>query len=313
MRSEKLLIYLKPSFLGDAVMATPLMRVLAENFERPVVLASPHIQEMLREDSQGLEMLVPGPQKGMSAVLREARRLRALNFDTVVLVNRSIRSAIIAKLAGIPHRIGHSTEYRSFLLTTRVPFSKSRFEAASYGDLVEAMGIPGDFTRPSLAVTDEELKRGHELLQGATVGVQPGASFEAKMLPVISLAEVIDRLYRDEQKVVLIGGPGEEAAGEALQKRVSQPMVNLIGKCKLRESMGVAANLKACIGASTGIMHIAAAVECPTVTVFGETLSSKWGHNYPPHKSIQIASGNMADMNAFEVAEAALSALIAYP
>lgn len=313
MRSEKILIYLKPNFLGDAVMATPVMRVLAQNFETPTVLASPHIQEMLKEDTQGLHMVAPGPQRGLPAVMREARRLRAMKFDTVVLVNRSIRSAIIARLAGIPHRIGHVTEHRSMLLTVRVPFSKARFEAASYGDLVEAMGIPGDFSRPSLTVTRAELSRGHELIEGATVGVQPGASFEAKTMPVGPLAEVVERLYIDGQKVVMIGGDKEIRYADELQKRVKEPMVNLVGKCSLRESMGVAANLKACIGASTGIMHIAAAVECPTVTVFGPTLSSKWGHNYPPHKSIQIPSGHIEDMNAFAVAEAALSALIAYP
>jgi heptosyltransferase-2 len=313
VQSEKLLIFLKPTFLGDAVMATPLLNVLAEAFERPVVLASPHIQEMLKEDCGRYEMLAPGPQKGIRAMIREARRLREMQFGTVVLVNRSIRSALIAKLARIPTRVGHPTEFRGPLLTMRVPFSPTRFEAASYGDLVEAMGIPGDFTHPTLTITHQELKLGHELAQGATVGVQPGARFADKRLPLEGLAEVVDRLYRDGQRVVLIGGHGEDVSGVELQKKVSQPMLNLIGKCQLRESMGLIANLKACIGASTGIMHIAAAVGCPTVTVFGETLSSKWGHNYPPHKSIQIRSGSMADMNAFEVSEAALSALIAYP
>lgn len=272
-------------------MATPVMRVLAQNFENPVVLASPHIQEMLKEDSKGLEMMAPGPQHGLGGVLREARRLREMKFDAVVLVNRSIRSAIIARLAGIRIRIGHNTEHRGALLTTRVPFSRLRFEAESYGDLVEAMGIPGDFSRPSLTVTEEELRHGREMALGATVGIQPGASFEAKQMPAGPLAEVVDRLYRDEQEVAMIGGPGEEAAGRNLQKLVQREMIDLIGKCSLRESMGVLANLKTCVGASTGIMHIAAAVGCPTVTVFGETLSSKWGHNYPPHKSIQIPSG----------------------
>jgi ADP-heptose:LPS heptosyltransferase len=294
-------------------MATPVLSVLAQEFDTPVVLAPPAVQDMLREDSRGLKLVAPGSHHGFGQVLAEAKRLKAMKFDIVVLINRSIRSAIIARLAGIPKRVGHVTEHRSFLLTTRVPFSKKQFEASSYGDLVEAMGIPGDFTRPTLTVTDLELKCGHELIAGASIGIQPGASFEAKTMPVDALADVANRLGAGGLRIAMIGGKNEERFGRELQARVQQPMVDLIGKCSLRESMGVCANLKACIGASTGIMHIAAAVGCPTVTVFGPTLSSKWGHNYPPHKSVQIPSGLIADMDPDVVFDAAISALSAYP
>ena len=313
MRSDKLLIYLKPKFLGDAVMATPALRVLASNYDEPTVLAPPHIQELLKEDSKGLTFLAPFPQEGLGTVLQEAKRLRKMRFDTVLLINRSIRSALIARLARIPHRVGHSTEYRGFLLTVRVPHNPRRFEAASYGDLVEAMGLSADFGHPSLTVTDGELKKGKELAVGSTVGVQPGARFEEKMLPRERLANVVRMIQDSGYKVVLIGGKDEVESAAEFSKLLKKPAVDLVGKCSLRESMGVVAGLRACIGASTGIMHIAAACGCPTVTVFGHTVPSRWGHNYAPHQSVQIRSHEMRDMDPEVVYQAFLKALEAYP
>jgi heptosyltransferase II len=313
VRSEKLLVYLKPKFLGDSVMATPMLKVLASEFSDRSILVPKHVQTMLQEDQTGYQFVTPGPLRGISAVWREGFRLRKMGFDTCVLVNRSIRSAIVARLAGIPKRIGHDTEHRGLLLTMRVPYSKLRFEGSCYGDLVEAMGIPGDFTRVHLTVTDAELKRGKELVLGATVGVQPGASFAEKTLPADRLGSVVSALVAKGHKVVMVGGKEEASFGALLQSFVASPLVDLIGKCSLRESMGAVASLKACIGGSTGIMHIAAAVGCPSVTVFGPTLSSKWGHNYAPHHSIQIPGGNIKDMDPEVVLKATVEAMEAYP
>lgn len=294
-------------------MATPALKVLAGEFSDRSILVPKHVQTMLSEDQNGYEFITPGPLRGFSAVWREGFRLRKMGFEVCLLVNRSIRSALVARLAGIPKRIGHNTEQRGVLLTTRVPYSKLRFEGSCYGDLVEAMGIPGDFTRVHLTVTDSEFKRGQELVSGATVGIQPGASFAEKTLPADGLGFVASQLIASGHKVVMVGGREEAPFGEALQACVDSPLVDLIGKCSLRESMGAVASLKACIGGSTGIMHIAAAVGCPTVTVFGPTLSSKWGHNYAPHQSIQIPGGNIKDMDPDAVLKATLEAMKAYP
>jgi heptosyltransferase-2 len=304
--SEKLLVYLKPRFLGDAVMATPLLRLLKGQPLEGFVLAPPHVQEMLKEDANGLHLLTPGEQRGLGSVWREAARLRSHNFDAALLVNRSFRSALTTFLARIPKRVGHDTEGRRLLLTHPVKYDITKFEAAAYGDLANAMGLEGDFSQVMLTVTPNEIARGKELLDGATVAVQPGASFAEKTLPASGLAEVVGLLQFEGCKVAMIGGKEERPAGDALQALVEKPMLDLIGRTTLRESMGLLASLRAAIGGSTGIMHIAAAVGCPTVTVFGPTDSIRWGHNYGPHRSIQVPSGNINDMDPREVFAAAM-------
>lgn len=307
MRSERLLIYLKPKFLGDAVMATPLIHRLKREYDNPTVLAAPHIAEILRQDAGGLSLATPG-EKSFRGLVAEARRLRQMRFGSVVLVNRSIRSAISVLLARIPNRIGHDTEGRGALLTLKVPYSKDRFEGESYGDLARAMGFEGDYSRVSLSVTPEERQRGGEMIAGAHIGIQPGATFAAKQLPADKLAQVINRLRESGLSVALIGGPDEKEASVELQSLISAPVVDLVGKCSLRESMGVCSALQAAAGGSTGLMHISVAVGCPTVTVIGPTLFHKWIHDYPPHQNLQVPTGNLSDLDPELVASAIMQA-----
>lgn len=309
MRSERLLIFLKPRFLGDAVMATPLLRALAGAFGDTTVFAPPHIEELLREDSEDLKFLEPLPSRGFDSSFRQAGALREMRFDTVVLVNRSVRSAIVAWLAGIRNRIGHDTEGRGLLLTKRVHFDLTKFEAECYGDLGRALGVNADYSRVRLSVSPVEKENGLAKAEGATVGIQPGASFGAKRIPASALAVVAERLIDAGRKVVLIGGKEERPFGEALQKGVDRPLVNLIGCCTLRESMGVVSTLDVCIGASTGIMHIAAALGTPTVTVFGPTDPRRWGHLYSPHQTVKVPSGNIEDVDPEEIYKGAVEVL----
>lgn len=298
MRSERLLVVLKPKFLGDAVMATPVLKALRSEFEDLHVLAPNHIKEMLREDAASDRFL--NPEHG---VLAGAARLRKMKFQIALIINRSFRSALTAALAGIPQRIGHNTEGRGLLLTSRVPHSPERMEAESYGDLLSVLTLPGDYSRVELTATQQEREAGKRLLRGATIGVQPGASFEEKRIPTAVQAQVINRLHSEGHQVALIGGKDEVHFGQELESQLKQPVVNLIGKTSLRESMGVVASLQTMVGGSTGIMHIAAAVGTRTITVFGPTLPSRWGHP-PPHISIRPASTLISDVDPDEILEA---------
>jgi len=301
VRSEKILVFLKPKFLGDAVMATPLLSALRGAFSKIEILAPAHIQEMLREDARGMSFVNPLAVRGVSAVFKQAAALRKRHYDIVLLVNRSVRSAMITRLAGIPVRVGHSTEGRGALLTKRIPFTADKFEAECYGDLARLIGVDGNFSRVHLTVTREEREQGSVALQGAEIGVQPGARFAEKRMPIEPLSAVVRRLQGEGLKVCMVGGSEEKEFAAELQKRVDEPLVDLVGRCSLRESMGAISEVKVCIGASTGIMHIAAALGTPTVTVLGQTDPVRWGHRYGPHQTVKIASGNMEDMDADEV------------
>ncbi|MGV3614997.1 MAG: glycosyltransferase family 9 protein [Fimbriimonas sp.] len=283
-------------------MASPLLDALSTRYPRIATLTAPFVQPVLWHPKRWADPFPLRKDRTPWAVMRHARELRAEGFGTCVLLNRSFRAALVARLAGIPRRVGHATEGRTFLLTHPVPFDEEKFEAYCSLDLARALGIDAPDVRPRLAITEAEIERGRELRADGSVGLQPGARFPEKQLPEAVLVEVARRLQREGRRLVLVGGKEEQSDAERLAAQLTEPVVDLVGRTSLRETLGVLAGLHAMVGADTGVMHLAAGVGCPTVTVFGPTPAQKWGHAYSPHRVLRAPEGKMANISAEAIA-----------
>ena len=302
-RPERALVLLKPQYLGDAVMACPLIDSLSATYAETIVMCGPLVQEALQDRSQKVRFERGEKISGIAPVLRTAKTIRSLGIDQVYLVNRSFRSALSMRIAGIPFRIGHTTEARGYLLTNRVPYDPVKFEAECYLDLARTMNVETADAKPKLCVSDAEKNSVSSLLQGAAVGVQPGARYPQKQVPLSVMAEVVRTLHSRGQRVVLLGGPEEAEQAKNFCALLEEPALDLTGKLAIRQTLGALANLKLMIGSDTGLMHLAAAVGCPTVTVFGPNPASKWGHRYGPHTVIEAPGGNMSLIRAGAILE----------
>lgn len=282
-------------------MATPMLRALSGS---DATVRAPQLVHQLLESPEHVYSRLDGQEiKGFARLLEEARRLRAMKFGSAMLVNRSFRMALLAKLARIPIRIGHATEGRSALLTHPIRYNPDHPEAESYAQLLEPLGVKVQDLSPRLRVTVEERAAGLSRLAGIQIGIQPAARYPEKQLPAEALSKLTDRFAAERLSFALFGGPDERSSLDG--------GLDLIGKLSLRESMGAAANLRALIGGDTGFMHVAAAVGCPTITVFGPTNSAKWGHFDSPHQVIQAPGANMANITGDEVWEAVRGVLAA--
>jgi heptosyltransferase II len=299
------LVWLKPSYLGDAVMATPLLDGLIGAGVRPAVLAGNAVQQVLEDRAQQVQFIAAENLSNPLTLLKQARDLRARGFQTVLLVNRSFRSALAARFARIPQRIGHDSEGRGRMLTQALRYLPDTFEADCYLDLAKAAGFDLPSVKPKLSVTEDELAKGRILAGEATIGMQPGARYKSKQIPIPVMAEVVKELQNQGHTVAMFGGKEEAAHGEELRGLVRPPLVNLIGITTLRETLSALANLRLMIGSDTGVMHLAAGVGCPTITVFGPNPIEKWGHNYPPHKPIKAPAGDMTRITAQPILAAA--------
>lgn len=295
MREERLLLSLK-AYLGDAVMAAPLLDVLGREYRHVSVLTAPFVEPVLWAPDRQFEYRPLMKDRSPWAVIRHALELRRGRFGVTVLLNRSFRAALVARLAGIPRRVGHASEGRTGLLTDAVPFDDEKFEAFCSLDLARALGLAAPDVLPRLAITEAEVRRGDEFRMGGSVGLQPGARFPEKQLPEPVLVEIARRLQMEGRKLVLLGGKDEQTDAAKLTAQLSEPVVDLVGKTALRETLGVLAGLDTMVGADTGVMHLGVGVGCPTVTVFGPTPYPKWAHLYAPHRAILAPERVMANV-----------------
>lgn len=309
-RSERALVLLKPQFFGDAVMACPLIDAAVASFEGVGVYCGPLVRQVLRDREDRVEFLEGRRISGLLPIVRTARQLRREGFQVAFVVNRSFRSALAVRLAGIPVRVGHATEGRSLLLTHRVTYESQRPETECQLDLIRELGLPGFDPRPRLRVDPEELAEVTMLVRGTEIGFQPGARYPEKQVPLALLADVANELIAEGRKIVLLGGEDEAAFVPTFQAMLSKPASDLVGKLEIRHSMAAMKRLPLMVGSDTGLMHLAAAVGCPTVTVFGPNPAKKWGHDYPPHHVIEAPQGRIRHVRAEAILASARAALI---
>jgi heptosyltransferase-2 len=288
------------NWIGDAVLTTPALMALRAGFPKAkiAVLAKPAVADLLQNHPAVDEIVVyrdPGPDAGLGGKLTLAHRLREGRYDLAVLLQNAFEAAAVTALAGIPNRYGYATDGRWFLLTHRVPLSRStrrKHHVEYYLELLRPLGIPVTLSPPGLRTTPEEDAAARERLRSLEVpegrlliGLNPGSTYgTAKRWIPERFSEVAGRLAAEYGGHVLIfGGRGEESLGTAIAGRMTSPSAVLSGRTTVRELMAL---IKACglfITNDSGPMHIAAAFGVPLVAIFGPTdpvTTSPFGDGY---------------------------------
>ena len=282
------------NWVGDAVMTVPALRELRRVLPRArVTLATRPWAEGIFAGADFIDdLLVTGDSSGRPAALfREAREWGARRFDLALLFPNSFAPALVAALARIPARVGYATQGRAPLLTHRVGVPEWRgqrhevfyylrlvaeLERQLYGSTTVETNEP-DIT---LNVTEERsYEAGHILHDfGARshcprVAICPGSTnSRAKRWPAERFAAVADMLMeRVDADVVLIGAAEELDISREVARRMRVPPVVLTGKTDLAQTAAVLKASDLLVTNDTGPAHVAAAVGCPVVVIFGPT------------------------------------------
>ena len=104
------------------------------------------------------------------------RQLRAERFDCAILLQNAFEAAIVARLAGIPRRIGYDRDGRGWLLTDAIPVPVPgeipRHERFYYLELLRRARIIH-----RLPESDTIRLTGWEMEAGETIGLSPGAAY----------------------------------------------------------------------------------------------------------------------------------------
>ena len=282
------------NWVGDAVMTVPALRELRRLLPRArVTLATRPWAEGIFEGADFIDdfLVTRETSNRPGALVAEARRWRGRRFDLAVLFPNSFAPALVAALARVPARLGHATQGRSALLTHRLPapdWRGRRHEVFYYLNRVAGLermlyGTDTVETREPdtrLPAPPEREREAAELLRGR--GVRPGAPLvavcpgstnsRAKRWPAERFAAVADLLAEREGASVLLVGAAEELgiSEEVARLMRARPFV-LTGATDLAQTAAVLRAADLLVTNDTGPAHVAAAVGCPVVVVFGPT------------------------------------------
>lgn len=290
----KKIIVRMPNWLGDLVMATPILEDLRNHYKDAeiTVMCQSNVAPLLQEDPHIDEVFAYKRPSGWIHTLQHwdvIEPLRIGHYDLGILLTNSFSSAWWFWRGKVKNKIGFSTHFRSLLLNKAVSFpanSESQHLVLTYKALLEPFGIPISNTPPRLYVTEEERKAAKELLQNCgildkhvLVGINPGAAYgSAKCwLPERFKQVTLKLLENPLVRVVYFGDPVGAPLVNEICAGLSDKVINLAGKTSIRELMALIQACSLFLTNDSGPMHISAAVGTPLVALFGSTSDVKTG------------------------------------
>lgn len=281
--------------IGDTVLMTSCLEalkafqpgveiaVVIESLAQPIVEGHPLVDKLFVTGKS------PASRIGLMTRLRRER------FDVAFNLHGGTTGMLIAAMSGAMHTIGFRGQRGSWLLTDRAPapdviLGRDRIHSVEQQlALLQWAGVPMP-ERPLLALRIDPNAAASVRMKLMNSGIDttslasarfaivaPGAAFESKRWSARGFTSVIDHLSdRWKLESIIVAGPGQEAlATEVADSAGSNPTV--LSGITLAELTAVIGTFGfVFVGNDSGPMHIAAALDCPIVAMFGSSNPDVW-------------------------------------
>ncbi|WP_158087530.1 glycosyltransferase family 9 protein [Anaerovibrio sp. JC8] len=271
-------------------MATPVTRAIRNQWPTAeITMLTVPLTESVAQMNPYLDKVIVydkrGKHKGLSGMWKISRELKHNNFDLAVCMNFAVRGAVVAWLAGIPYRLGYDAQHGSLFLTWAASHVRKgiKHETQNHLEVLSPFGFSTDDTSlvlnpPQEAVSSMEGKMNdHSIESGKYYVLCPFGSYERKNMPMEMAVQLIQEL-KNSYPVYLIGGTKEKSSLVDYARAADLPENHIFaGTLNLQELAVFIKNAKAMFTVDTGPMHIAQAVSCPTIALFGPTDPTVWG------------------------------------
>lgn len=191
------------------------------------------------------------------------RRLRAQRFDLAFILPGGFGHAALARVLGIPARVGHPSDGRRLLLTHTAPLSKLRPNYENFNALLGALPEPVAQAPFALPVEGDS-----GLVPGSYFAVS-ACSSEAHRIwradHLVALCREVAR--RTGWRPVFLGLAEERAYIETVREQTGG--TNLAGERKLAALFPVLRDARFFLGTISGLAHLSGALGVPSVILYG--------------------------------------------
>ena len=276
------------AFPGDLILTSALVRSFRQGWpeRRPVLVVRPDgagIASMMEGEPEIVVWEKRGADAGAGGTRRVASRLRELGCTAALLPHRSTRTALLAAGARLKPRIGYDIGLAAVLHTDAVPYRRGVHEVVRQHDLLvrlaerEGMAPPA-LLGPHLVPTTGGREEAAEVTAALDAGhahpyavLAPGSVWPTKRWPERYWKQLASALAEAGLGIVWIGGPEDETRCTRMARATG---IGVVGAGRLSWA-GTAALLERArllVANDSAPVHVASAVGCPTIALFGPTL-----------------------------------------
>ena len=286
-------LIIAPGWIGDMVMSQSLYRYLKQLDPCCIIdIAAPkHCCELVKfmpEVNQAFELQFKHGEFGFKARKQKALLFLDQGYTNSIVLPNSWKSALIPFFAKVKKRRGWHGEVRYFLLNERRKLDKNkyplmieRFCALAINKkevLPEMLPFPNfryDAGAASIARDKYKLEKERPI-----IALCPGAEFgPSKIWPAVYYTELAQYLLDKSYQVILLGSEKDKEITFNISKGCNHHahLLNLSSKTTLSEAIYLLTFCEKVVSNDSGLMHIACALNIPTLVIYGST-----SHNFTP-------------------------------
>lgn len=287
------ILIIRPSSIGDIVMASPMIKALREAYPRAYIawVAEPTGRDLLR-DHPGLNEVICLPKVRWKQLLKRGRfiafakevrvfshKMRMRRFDIALDAQGLLRSRMIAWLSGARERVGFDSREPGRFLMTRIVSRGEDIKriGSEYYHLMQTLGVSTSGFTMQVTVRPEDQEAAQNAVRTAGIGVKyavicPFTTRPQKHWFEERWAALSGALQnRLGLGVMILGGPGDIAAARRMQALAPETIQDLTGTTTLGQSAAIIKNASLVVGVDTGLTHMGVAFDRPTIALFGPT------------------------------------------
>tara|TARA_B100001063_G_scaffold118930_1_gene111074 strand:- start:2964 stop:4025 length:1062 start_codon:yes stop_codon:yes gene_type:complete len=280
---------LRLSAIGDvchAVSAVQAIQKAHPNAKITWVMGK--VEAMLLADLPGVELVIFDKKEGNAALKKLKNTFKGKQFDVLLNMQVALRAGFVARCIPAKVKIGfdwaRSKELHSLFINKRIAAQKESHVLEGFKGFANAIGVD-DYT-PSwqMPYSTQDQSRadellGQEYLANKLFVISPAASKAQRNWLPERYAALADHAHAQGFNVALTGGPTELEVNLAnnIIKHCNSPILNLVGKTKLKELLCVLKRADLVLAPDTGPAHMAVTVGTPVIGLYAHSNPARTG------------------------------------
>ena len=284
------ILFIKLDAIGDVLRSASMLPVIAKQYKQP------YIAWLTRPESAELVQMMPLVDEVIVLSDETAARIMTGGWTQVISLSNDIPSASLAALAGCKRpTIGFSVEHGIIMASNDA--AQTWLEMAAFDRLKRAntrsyqehmlaiLGSKDDLHRPDLTVPVAAIERANARCEAAfgvnqkpriAINVGAGARWPKKMLTAMQIVQVIRMIATEVgTDIMLVGGAAECDKTSEVVAEVGSLAQPLLTPDSIADFVAILLHADVMLCGDTLAMHIATAINLPTVAVFGPTSAAE--------------------------------------
>jgi len=285
----KKILLIRFSSIGDIVLTTPIIRALKTQLNCELHVLTKENFSTILSSNPNVDSIYT-IRKSIKEVIPTVKKEK---YDFIVDLQKNMRSYQLRKALHKPASSFPKLNIQKWLM---VNFKINRLPdihiVDRYFKAVEELNVINDGKGLDYFIPEDAIVEVHKInpeLSNGYIAIAIGGQHFTKMLPVEKLISIISKI---DYPVVLLGDKQDSIRGEEIIKQLQKSDVyNTCGKYNLDRSASLIQQSTAVVSNDTGLMHIAAALQKPIISIWGNTIPRFGMYPYfPSDNNISIFS-----------------------